>query len=398
MKKRFSAMAMITACVASFALAVLCSCYVFVLKYGGTDVFPYATKFASVFKAIENSYIGETDMETVSDAAYAAMVAATEDRWSYYMTAQQYAEYRQYQKNSYQGIGVTIEADEISGYLRVVSVLADSPAQRAGVGIGDLIFKIGGKSIEGLSAAEVKSLITDKRNEQFELTVIAESGEERSLFISAEPVFSNPVEYEMLFDGIGYVNIKNFEGESGGRVIAAVDELIAQGASGIVFDVRKNPGGLLNELIQALDHLLPEGTVFISRDKAGNESIRTSDAACVEIPMAVLIDENSYSAAEFFAAALSEYERAALVGVHTTGKSRSQVNIELSDGSAVHLSTNSYLTPKGVDLTEAGGLSPDVEVVIDEELAPYLAAGVLEHDRDEQLKAAISVLKNGYDK
>lgn len=132
--------------------------------------------------------------------------------------------------------------------------------------------------------------------------------------------------------------------------------------------------------------------MFVSADKSGKETVRSSDAESVSLPMAVLIDANTYSAAEFFAAALSEYDMAVLVGEQTTGKSRSQINLELSDGSAVHLSTNRYLTPNRVDLTEAGGLTPDIELEMDEELLPYFTAGVLEKERDEQLKAAVEAL------
>lgn len=391
MKKRIGAATLIMSCVASFAIAVLLSSYMFVSKYGGMDVFPYATKFASVFSTIENNYIGEADMEKVSDAAYSAMVSAIDDRWSYYMTAQQYEEYQQYQLNRYQGIGVTIEPDEAGSYPHVVGVVEDSPAQKAGIKIGDVLIKIDEVSLEGMSAAQVKELINERQESEFSITVKSEGGEKK-LNISVEPVFSNPVTYELLADNIGYVKIKNFEGESGERIVLAVDDLIAQGVGGIVFDVRNNPGGLLSELITALDHLLPEGTLFISRDKQGVESTKTSDAEFVDIPIAVLINENTYSAAEFFPAALSEYGRAITVGTHTTGKSRSQINIVLSDGSAVHLSTNGYLTPKGVDLSQAGGLSPDVEIGMDEELIPYLASGIIDYEKDEQLMAAITAL------
>lgn len=392
MKKRFGTATLLIACLASFAAAILLSNYMLISKYGGMDIFPYATKFASVFAAIQDNYIGEADMEKASDAAYSAMVAAVEDRWSYYMTAQEYLDYQEYQQNHYQGIGITIKADEADGYPRIVSVTEGSPAQRAGILAGDLLMKVEDADLSGLDAAQIKPIIREREEGEFNITVNS-GGVEKTLKISVETIFLNPVTYELFDDGIGYVKISNFEGESGERTVAAVDDLIAQGAAAIVFDVRDNPGGLLSELITALDHLLPEGAIFKSIDKQGNETVKTSDAACVDIPMAVLINENTYSAAEFFPAALSEYGKAITVGTHTTGKSRSQINITLSDGSAVHLSTNSYLTPKGVDLTEAGGLTPDVEIGIDEELMPYLESGTLEHDKDAQLMAAISELK-----
>ena len=398
MKKRFSLPVLIVACVLSFALAVLCFTGFFVVKYGGTEGFPYATKFAAILGAIKDDYVGEADLEKVSDAAYVAMVSAIDDRWSYYMTAEQYTEYQKYQKNSYTGIGVSIEPDEASSLYRITTVLEDSPASRAGVAIGDLMLAIDGESLTGKSSTQVKELIAGKKDKSFELTLRAQDGSERTVEVSAALVYSKPVKYEMLEDGIGYVKIKNFESDSGEGIISAVDSLVAEGAKGIVFDVRNNPGGLLSELLKALDHILPEGELFVSVDENGNETVSSSDAACVKIPMTVLVNGNSYSAAEFFAAALSEYDWATLVGSHTTGKARSQFNIELTDGSAVHLSTNSYLTPKRVDLAATGGLAPDIDISLSEEDEAKLVSGLLEHSQDEQLLAAVNATKALLDK
>lgn len=128
--------------------------------------------------------------------------------------------------------------------------------------------------------------------------------------------------------------------------------------------MRSNPGGLVSELTALLDYLLPSGTIFISVDKDGNETATESDSVCLDMPMAVLVNEYSYSAAEFFAAALQEYNWADIIGAQTTGKSRSQQTIELSDGSAIHVSTARYLTPMRVDLAEQGGIVPDQIVAL----------------------------------
>ena len=149
---------------------------------------------------------------------------------------------------------------------------------------------------------------------------------------------------------------------------------------GFIFDVRTNPGGLVSELTSLLDYLLPSGTIFVSVDKDGNRTETTSDSVCLDMPMAVLVNEYTYSAAEFFAAALQEYNWADVIGARTTGKSRSQQTLELSDGSAIHISTARYLTPLGVDLAEQGGIIPDQEVAL-------TATG------DAQLNAAVSAVQ-----
>ncbi len=398
MKKRFSALTLVLVCLAGFLLASLCFATFVVFEFGSADSIPSAAKFAEIYNAIDKDYVGQPDMEKVSDAAYSAMIAAIDDRWSYYMTAEQFEQYQQYQSNSYTGIGVTIEKDEDSGLFKVSVVLEDSPASQAGINIGDLMVAIDGQELSGKTSDEVKQLIEAKQGADFKLTLRSQDGTERSVEVAAKTVFSKPVKYEMLDGNIGYIKIKNFEGDSGDEIISAVDELIADGAKGVVFDVRNNPGGLLSELLKALDHLLPEGDMFVSVNEQGEETVKESDADCVEIPMTVLVNENSYSAAEFFAAALSEYDLSSLVGTHTTGKARSQVNIVLRDGSAVHISTNSYLTPKRVDLSEKGGLAPDISVSLSKEDEAKLVSGLLEHDEDPQLIAALDEIKALIDK
>ena len=203
-----------------------------------------------------------------------------------------------------------------------------------------------------------------------------------------------PVTFELLADGTtGYVAITNFREGAAQNAIDAVEELMSQGAERLIFDVRDDPGGQLTELIELLDYLLPEGDIFIRSDKYGNETIEVSDADCVDLPMAVLVNADSYSAAEFFAAALREFDWAIIVGEATTGKSRSQVTIRLNDGSAVHISTYRYLTPNRVDLYEAGGLTPDLEIGLSEEEYTTYVTGWLEPDDDPQVQAAAEALK-----
>lgn len=199
----------------------------------------------------------------------------------------------------------------------------------------------------------------------------------------------------MLEGNIGYITIENFNARSASETIAAVESLRSQGATALIFDVRNNPGGYKDEMVQVLDYLLPEGDLFRSVDYSGAEETDTSDAKCLEMPMVVLLNGNSYSAAEFFAAALHEYDWAAVVGEPSTGKSHFQVTIELRDGSAVNLSIGKYFTPKGVSLADVGGLQPDVLVDVDEETEKAIYLGTLSPEEDPQVQAAAEVLKNG---
>ena len=167
--------------------------------------------------------------------------------------------------------------------------------------------------------------------------------------------------FEEPLGGIGLVRIYNFDDRCADESVAAIEALMEQGADRIIFDVRNNGGGYAHEMVELLDYLLPQGDLFRTVDYAGRENVDTSDKACLDIPMAVLVNSESYSAAEFFAAALRDYDAAVIVGEQTSGKGYFQNTFKLNDGSAVALSTGKYFTPKGISL-EGVGITPDVEI------------------------------------
>ena len=316
-------------------------------------------KYREIEAVIEEYYIGVIDPQVRSEYISAAQVAALDDRWSQYLSAKDYAAHQAFAANSYVGIGITVDLDETSRLPKVVALTPDSPAALAGLEVGNLLLSLGANALEEKEPADVRTLIESYGENSFYLTVQNAQGATRMVELRSRLVFSNPVSYEMLGGGIGYVKLRNFETGCSEGLRAAVDAL--SGANALIFDVRDNPGGKLTELIDALDCLLPAGDVFISRSRDGEETIYSSDAACVALPMAVLINGNSYSAAEFFAAVLQEYEVATIVGEPTTGKGRSQVAVELTDGSAILISNHLYTTPGGRDLAAVGGIVPDIE-------------------------------------
>ena len=196
----------------------------------------------------------------------------------------------------------------------------------------------------------------------------------------------------MLPGNVGLVTIANFDSRCASESIAAIESLLEQGATSLIFDVRYNPGGYAHELVQLLDYLLPEGDLFIAEDYLGNRSVDGSDASCLEIPMVVMVNGDSFSAAEFFAAALRDYEWATVVGEQTVGKGYFQQSFELSDGSAVNLSVGKYFTPGGISLAGIG-VTPDVEVTVDEETWIDIYYGYLEPEEDPQIQAALDLLR-----
>lgn len=376
----------------AFLVGVL-ACMAFVFwRLGGFSVFPSVAKYATALKIVEQSYIGESDPAELTDTALEAALG-TLDRWSYYMTSEEYDAYQDFSNNRYSGIGVTIRKDEATGGFEILELTKDGPAARAGVRIGEIITACDGTDVTGGTTDELKAIIGAAYGGELTLTLRSPDGSERELAVACEHIVVDPVSWELMDDNIGYIRLENFELGMADSAIAAVDALVEQGAEGIVFDVRSNPGGRVTELCELLDYLVPQGDLFIRANKAGREVVETSDDEWVDIPLAVVANAESYSAAEFFAAALREYDRAAIVGEATTGKGRSQVTYVLRDGSAVHLSRYKYLTPKRVDLSEAGGLVPDVETALDDEQRSLFAAGALEPADDPQIQAAADTLR-----
>ena len=349
-----------------------------------------ASKLTQVQNMIEERFIGEVDPTALEDAAAAAMVAATGDRWSGYIPAAEYQDYLDRMKNSYVGVGMTIRALE-EGF-EVIQVEPTGPAAEAGVQVGDVVVAVFGQPVAGMTASDLSAQVKGEAGTTVDLT-FARGEEELTFTIERREIQTVVAKGEMLEDGVGLVTITNFDARCADETIAAIEALLDQGARKLIFDVRGNPGGYASELVEVLDYLLPEGPLFRSEYYTGKVKVDESDAKCLDIPMAVLMNGDSYSAAEFFAAALEEYEAAITVGQPTTGKGYFQVTTKLKDGSALRLSVGEYTTPNGVSLAEVGGLVPNIQVDVDEEVYVQILAGTLEPENDPQIQAALDALK-----
>ena len=287
------------------------------------------------------------------------------------------------------GIGVTISAAE-NGYL-IEEVTKGGPAEKAGLLAGDVIVAVDGTRVAGMTTDQGKELVQGESGTTVEITV-DRSGAEQTFSVKRGTVKTPVAEATLLPDNIGLVTIKNFNTNCAKETIAAIESLIDQGATALIFDVRFNGGGYANEMNKVLNYLLPEGELFRTVDYTGKEEVTMSDAKCLEMPMAVLVNGSSYSAAEFFAAALREYDWATVVGQQTSGKGYYQVVYQLSDGSAVGVSIGKYVTPKGVSL-EGVGITPDHVVEVDNKTMSAIRAGTLDPMEDPQILAAIEALK-----
>ena len=363
---------------------------------GGKDDYAEAMRYIRIKDIVEEKFVDEADRKSMGDSAAAAMISGLGDKWSSYMSAEEYKTYQLYSTNDYSDIGMSILKDETSGGFQVISVEQSSPAAVAGVGAGMLITAVDGEKVAAYTVDDFRTLIRSKMNAKFVLEI---SGGQYSLEVDCTSVSNSAVTYRLEKTGAGYVQISDFEAGSGQDAIDAIEDLLGQGAVSMVIDLRGNSGGLTSELTSLLDYLLPKGRLFSEVDKNGDETVTESDGMCVQLPMCVLVNSQTFKEAELCAAVLQEYGWASVLGEATTGNTRTQETIALDDGSALRLSTKSYLTPNGVDIAKKGGVVPDMIVYNSDESTAGTTEGTTGGEdgtastsNDEQLMSALRVL------
>lgn len=375
--------------VASYILVAMFATIATLAVTFGLDAYA-PSKLNQLESLIKACFIGEADQTAMEDAAAYAMVDALGDRWSYYIPADQYQSHLETMENAYVGIGITVLAEDDDQGFRIEAVTPGGSAQEAGLLAGDLLIGIDSLDARGMTTEEMRGLVRGQEGTTVSVTVLRNGAE--LTFQVERRRFETPVATGQLLPGnVGLVTIENFDERCAAEAIAAIEDLLAQGAEKLIFDVRNNPGGYASELVTLLDHLLPEGEIFHTVTYDGTEDISYSDADCLDIPMAVLVNGESYSAAEFFAAAMQEYEAATVVGTQTSGKGYFQNTFRFTDGSAVGLSIGKYYTPKGKNLQDLG-ITPDVICEVDERTAADIYYGRLAPENDPQIQAALSAL------
>jgi carboxyl-terminal processing protease len=352
-------------------------------------------RYIEVKDVIDERYIDPVNRDGMADSAAAAMVAGLGDPWSYFLTQDEYRAYQLSTANDYADIGMSIVKDDATGGFQVISVYPDSPAARAGVTNGMIIVAVDGESLYGYTTDAVRTLIRSKLNTTF----ILDFSNGSRIEVDCTTVNADSVTFRLEKTGAAYIQIHNFEAGSGQAAVDAIEYLLSQGAVSLVIDLRNNPGGLSSEAAILLDYLLPAGRLFSVVDKKGTVTVTESDSFNLQMPTCVLINSGTFREAELFAAVLKEWGWATLMGEPTTGNTRTQETIALSDGSAIRLSTKSYLTPSGVDLCAAGGVVPDFIVFNSDESATGTTQGTTGGEdgtasisNDEQLMAALRLL------
>ncbi len=361
-------------------LTLLLSTGLWCLALGPSGIAMVQTYLLARFAFVEP----DADLEGATDKALSAFVDGLGDRWSYYLPAQRHQETIERRANSYVGIGVTVDSVSREEGLLVQSVTRDGPADKAGVLAGDVITAVDGASIAGEGRETASDLIRGEEGTKVALTLLGEDGASRDVTCTRATLHNASAQGRLLDNKVGYVQLSNFYSGSADSFQAEVDALLEQGVESLLIDLRGDPGGYVSELEQILDYLLPEGPVFTHKPRWWFKSVYVSDENCVDLPMAVLVNQHSYSAAELLAAQLRESVDAPIVGERTSGKGYSQLTFPLANGGGAGLSTAAYCTGSGHSLI-GEGIVPDVELSLPEGAA-------LGGEDDVQLKAALELL------
>lgn len=342
-------------------------------------------KLSKIDKVINAYYLNDEEIDEAQmlESMYTGYVDGLGEKYSTYYSAEEYADLMESSSGEYSGIGVSVSQNMNTGIITVVNPFENGPGYEAGIRKEDILYEVEGEEVTGEDINQVVAKIKGESGTTVNLTVYRPStGEYLEMTVERRIVQNPTVTYEMKADGIGYIHITEFDEVTVEQFNTAISELQKQGAKGLVFDVRDNPGGLLTSVCSMLDQLLPEGLLVYTLDKNGNREEEASDAEHVlEMPMIVLTNGNSASAAEIFTAALQDYKWATVMGTTTYGKGIVQVILPLDDGSAVKVTQSKYYTPNGVCI-HGTGVTPDIEVEYDREA-----------EGDNQLDAALQQME-----
>lgn len=330
----------------------------------------------------------DIDEEAMTEGMYAGIVDALGDPYSTYYTAEEWQSIMEETEGVYYGIGAYISIDSVTNCAMISGVIEDAPAQEAGLRENDIIYQVEGESTQGLELSEVVSRIKGEEGTKVHLTIYRE-GAENYLEIDVErrKIETPTVNYEMYDNGVGYIQITEFDDVTLDQFTEALAVVKGSGAKGLILDLRSNPGGSLSVVTDIAREILPKGLIVYTEDKYGKREEYTCDGKKeLDIPLVVLINGNSASASEILAGAIKDYGKGTLIGTTTFGKGIVQRILPLTDGTALKLTISSYFTPNGNNI-HGIGIEPDIECEFDSDA--YYNEGV-----DNQLQRALQEVED----
>lgn len=328
---------------------------------------------------VHENFYGDIDENDINNGILKGYISGLNDKYSRYLTADEYTDEKSDNAGEMTGLGITVKKDD-SGYIKVTEIMPDSPASESDIKIDDLIVSVNGNDVLETGFEKSMEIMSEKDNTEVSI-IVRRDGVDKTYKLTRRPIEMVTVTGEMLDNYIGYIKISGFKQNTPQQFNDALDEIIQNGAKGIIFDLRENGGGLVDALEDCLDPLLPEGTIATAEYSDGNsKTIVYSDKSEINIPMVVIVNEHTASAAELFAASLKDFGKADIVGETTYGKGVMQSTIELSNGGAVVLTIAKYKTTIS-ECYDGIGITPD-----------YIVQNEDEDDDDDQYNKALEVI------
>ena len=346
----------------------------------------YQEKVETILEYLDQYYIGEVDKEKIGDGLSDGLLSGIDDKYAKYYSREEFEQLMEDSSGEYCGIGVSITQEE-SGEIVVYKVFEGTPAEEAGIHPMDVIVEAEGER----SFADLDALVSIVRGEAGTTVdlVILRDGEEIPMTVERRIIVNPSVASEMLDDRIGYIAISEFNQATVTQFNDAITELEEAGMKALIIDLRDNPGGDYDSVVAMADRVLPEGTIITTKNKQGTVKEEISDEEHqLTIPMALLVNGNTASAAELFSGAIQDYGLGYIVGQQTYGKGVVQSIYRLSDGSGMKFTTDTYYTPSGRSV-DGEGVTPDYDVALPDEV---YEDGVVTEEEDVQLQKAIELL------
>lgn len=345
------------------------------------------TKLSYLKKLIDETYLHDVKEKNLNEGIYKGYVEGLGDQYSAYYDKKETKELTESLDGSFSGIGAVMTQDASSGVITITRVYDDSPAKKAGIKTGDILYRVEEKTVTGKDLDKVVSWIKGKKGTKVNLTLLRGTNSDKIKVTATRDVINvETVKYKVLENQIGYISISEFDSVTGAQFAKALKQLQKKNIEGLVVDLRNNPGGSLSTVCDILDSILPKGLIVYTKDKNGKKEEYTSDEKHrLNLPMSVLVNGQSASASEIFAGAVQDYGKAEIIGTQTYGKGVVQNLFDLKDGTCVKLTTSEYFTPKGRSI-DGKGITPDVKIEY-----KYNAK---DPKADNQLDKAVSVVKD----
>lgn len=344
-------------------------------------------KISQIQKLIDKNYLNDIDSEALKDGILKGYVDGLDDPYSVYYNEEETKALNETTQGEYDGIGAVLTEDAETGIVTIVQVYENSPAEKAGVKANDILYKVDGTEMTGLDLNKVVTYIKGDKGTEVKLTVLrGNDNEQLELTATRDKIEAQTVSSKMLEDNIGYIRVTEFDTVTSDQYEKALKDLENQGMTGLIVDLRNNPGGNVSTVCEMLDQMLPEGLIVYTQDKDGKkETAASDDEHQFTKPLVVLMNGNSASASEIYAGAIQDYGIGKIVGTQSYGKGVVQQIFDLGDGTSVKLTIADYYTPKGRNIN-GKGITPDVKI--------EYQADESNPDADNQLDKAVEVLKS----